>query len=116
MIIEHMAYVLDRPVGRGSPYGDHFTSFREIHISVMSVFPSGGGPAMHPALQDMRLSKSSTLTKCSGCQHARSGKSTMLLVQIVEQGTQKALLLLDMHSRGARKSNAVAHYRRAQVS
>ena len=42
---------------------DRFTSFREIHISVMSVFPSGGGPAAHLALQDMRLSKSSTLTK-----------------------------------------------------
>lgn len=73
---------------------DRFTSFREIHISVMSVFPSGGGPAAHLALQDMRLSKSSTLTKCSECQHTQSGKRTMLLVQIVEQGTQKALFVM----------------------
>jgi len=31
-------------------------------------------------------------------------------------GDTKGPALLDMHSRGARKSNVVAHYRRAQVA
>jgi len=43
--------------------GGHFTSFREIHISVMLAPPREEGPAAHLALRDMRLSKSSTLTK-----------------------------------------------------
>ena len=42
---------------------DRFTSFREIHISVMLAPPRDEGPAAHLALRDMRLSKSSTLTK-----------------------------------------------------
>ena len=94
--------MFDRPIGRRKGNALRLTSFREIHISVMSVVPSGGRPAA-ARLQDMRLSKSSTLTNCSevlprsssvsGSAQNSEREKYKLLVQIVEQGTQKALFV-----------------------